>query len=101
WMFEFAARGTHVDMLPFFKADGLKKSDFWPAAINPQFLGNHLFAMPLDYGLHILAYNKAKFDTQHQSYPTDKWTWQDYIRIGRKLTLDRSGKRADEAGFQP
>src|SRR5438067_5527343 len=34
-MFSFAARGTHVDMAPFFKAAGLKKSDFWPAAINP------------------------------------------------------------------
>src|SRR5919198_5017387 len=100
-MFSFAVRGAWVDLLPFFKKDGLKRSDFWPAAIDPQFLGNHLFAMPLDYGMHIMAYNKALFDRQHLRYPTDKWTWDDFVKVGRHLTIDRNGKRASEAGFQP
>ena len=100
-MFSFAVRGVLTDLAPFFKADSLKKSDFWPAAINPQWLGNHLFAMPLDYGLHVLWYNKALFDKQHLRYPTDKWTWDDYVRVGRQLTIDRNGRRASEAGFQP
>lgn len=100
-LYSFAARNAFVDLLPFFKQAGLKTTDFWPAAINPQFLGSHLFAMPLDYGMHIMFYNKALFDQQHLSYPTAKWTWQDFIKAGRKLTIDRSGKRADEAGFQP
>ncbi len=100
-MFSFAARNTLLDLAPFFKKNGLRRSDYYPAAMDPQWLGNHLFAMPLDYGLHILAYNKELFDRQHQSYPTDKWTWQDFIRVGQNLTLDRNGKRANEAGFQP
>jgi ABC-type glycerol-3-phosphate transport system substrate-binding protein len=70
-MFSFAVRGAWVDLLPFFKKDGLKRSDFWPAAIDPQFLGSHLFAMPLDYGMHIMAYNKELFDRQHLHYPTN------------------------------
>jgi multiple sugar transport system substrate-binding protein len=100
-MTSLAVRGAFVDLLPFFKADGLKKEDFWPAALNPQFLGPHLFAMPLDYGVDVLYYNKALFDKQHVQYPTDKWTWDDFVKAGRKLTVDRSGKRADEPGFQP
>jgi multiple sugar transport system substrate-binding protein len=100
-MFSFAARGAWVDLLPFFKADGLKKSQFWPAAIDPQFLGPHLFAMPLDYGMHVMSYNKELFDRQHLRYPTDKWTWDDFVKVGRHLTIDRNGKRASEAGFQP
>src|SRR5438067_4852630 len=100
-MFSFAVRGAWVDLLPFFQKDGLKRSDFWPAAIDPQFLGNHLFAMPLDYGMHIMSYNKALFDQQHLRYPTDKSTWDDFVKVGRHLTIDRSGKRASEAGFQP
>ncbi len=101
YLFSYAARGSLMDLAPFFKQAGLKKSDFWPAAINPQFLGNHLFAMPLDYGLHALFYNKALFDQQHISYPTDKWTWNDFTQAGRRLTLDRSGKRASDSGFDP
>jgi len=100
-MFSFAARNTLVDMAPFFKTAGLKRADFYPAAMDPQWLGQHLFAMPLDYGLHVLTYNKELFDRQHQSYPTDKWTWADFIRVGQNLTLDRNGKRANEAGFKP
>jgi multiple sugar transport system substrate-binding protein len=100
-MASLAVRGAFVDLMPFFQADGLKKSDFWPAALNPQMLGNHLFAMPLDYGVHVLFYNKALFDRQHLRYPTDKWTWDDFVKVGRHLTIDRNGKRASEAGFQP
>lgn len=100
-MFSFAARGAFVDLAPFFKAAGLKKADFWPAAIDPQFLGNQLFAMPLDYGLHVMVYNKSMFDQQHLSYPTDKWTWTDWLRVAQHLTIDRNGKRSTEAGFQP
>jgi len=100
-MTSFAARGVWVDLLPFFKAAGLTKSDFWPAAINPQFLGPHLFAMPLDYALHVMYYSKALFDQQHLRYPTDQWTWSDFVQTARHLTIDRSGKRASEAGFQP
>lgn len=100
-LFSYSARGAFTDLAPFFHADGLKRSDYWPAAIDPQWLGNHLFAMPLDYALHVLYYNKALFDAQHQSYPTDNWTWNDFLQVGRNLTIDRSGKRASEAGFQP
>jgi multiple sugar transport system substrate-binding protein len=97
----YAARGALVDLASFWKADGLAKLDYWPAAIGPQWLGPHLFGLPYDYGLHIMAYNKALFDKQHLSYPTEQWTWDDYVRVGQQLTIDRNGKRASEAGFQP
>ena len=71
------------------------------ASPRPQWLGPHLFAMPYDYGLHIMYYNKSLFDRQHLSYPTARWTWDDYVRVGQHLTIDRNGKRASEAGFQP
>ena len=100
-MTSFAARGAWVDLLPFFKASGLRMAEYWPAAINPQFLGAHLFAMPLDYAVHVMYYNKQLFDRQHLRYPTDQWTWSDFVQAGRHLTIDRSGKRASEAGFQP
>jgi multiple sugar transport system substrate-binding protein len=97
----YAAHGALMDLAPFWKADGLSIADFWPSAINPQWLGPHLFALPYDYALHFICYNKALFDAQHLSYPTEQWTWDDYVRAGQNLTIDSKGKRANEAGFQP
>ncbi len=97
----YAAHGALMDLAPFFKADGLSRDSYWPAALNPQWLGPHLFAMPYDYGMHIMYYNKALFDKQHISYPTEQWTWDDYVRVGRHLTIDSNGKRASDPGFQP
>jgi ABC-type glycerol-3-phosphate transport system substrate-binding protein len=99
-MHSYAAHNALVDLAPFWKADGMSRAPYWPAAINPQWLGPHLFSLPYDYGLHIMYYNKALFDKQHQSYPTEAWTWDDYVRVGRNLTIDRNGKRASDAGFQ-
>jgi len=100
-MFSFAARGALLDLAPFFARAGLKRADYWPAAIDPQYLGPHLFALPLDYGVYVMYYNKALFDRQHLSYPTDRWSWADWVQTARHLTIDRTGKRASEAGFQP
>ncbi len=97
----YAAHGALVDLAPFFQADGLNRNDFWPAAIDPHWLGPHLFGMPYDYGLHVMFYNKALFDAQNLSYPTADWTWDDYIQVGQRLTLDRSGRRANDPDFEP
>jgi ABC-type glycerol-3-phosphate transport system substrate-binding protein len=48
-----------------------------------------------------MAYNKELFDRQYLRYPTNNWTWDDFVKVGRHLTIDRNGKRASEAGFQP
>jgi ABC-type glycerol-3-phosphate transport system substrate-binding protein len=100
-MRSYAAHNALVDLAPFWKADGMSKAPYWPAAIDPQWLGPHLFGLPYDYALHIMLYNKALFDKQHLSYPTEQWTWDDYVQVGRHLTIDRNGKRASDAGFQP
>lgn len=96
-----AVRGGLLDLAPFFKRDGLRYADFWTDAIMANVLGDHLFGMPLDYIMHLFAYNKALFDQQHLRYPSDNWTWNDFVQLGRHLTLDRNGKRASEHGFQP
>jgi multiple sugar transport system substrate-binding protein len=51
----------------------------------------------------ILYYNKDMFDKAGVAYPpaaVDKaWTWDEFIATSKKLTVDKNGKHADEAGF--
>lgn len=48
-------------------------------------------------------YNKKLFDKAGVPYPpasADKaWTWEQYVDAARKLTLDKNGKNATQAGF--
>jgi multiple sugar transport system substrate-binding protein len=50
-----------------------------------------------------LYYNKKLFDEARLPYPpttADKaWTWDQFIQVARKLTKDKNGRTADQAGF--
>jgi multiple sugar transport system substrate-binding protein len=50
-------------------------------------------------------YNKKLFDKAGVPYPpasADKaWTWAQYVDAAKKLTLDKNGKNATQAGFDP
>ncbi|HWE64257.1 MAG TPA: extracellular solute-binding protein [Chloroflexota bacterium] len=100
-LFSFAARGTLRELTPYWQKSGLKASDYWASAINSQKLGPHLFAMPLDYGMWMLQYNKAIFDRAHLRYPDLSWTWDDFVRVTRKLTIDNKGRTAEDPAFDP
>ena len=53
----------------------------------------------------LLYYNKKAFDAAGIPYPptsADKaWSWDQYVAAAKKLTLDKNGKNATEAGFDP
>ena len=53
----------------------------------------------------LLYYNKKLFDAAKLPYPpasADKaWTWQQFIDAAKKLTKDKNGKTANDAGFDP
>jgi multiple sugar transport system substrate-binding protein len=101
YMFEEAAKGMLLDLTPSFNKSRIKKGDYYAAALEPQFLRNKLFAMPVDYGVWALWYNVEMLKRAGVPPPTDKWTWDDYRRYGQKLTLDRNGRSADQPGFDP
>ena len=50
-----------------------------------------------------LWYNKAMFDDAGLPYPPatldEAWTWDEFIEVARKLTVDANGKHPGEAGF--
>ncbi|ASA22430.1 ABC transporter substrate-binding protein [Paenibacillus donghaensis] len=97
--------GKFVNMFELLdKDDELKRSDFldyiW-------FKSSEDFA----YGISTagetfgLFYNKDLFDAASVDYPPAKpesaWSWDEFIKVAQKLTLDKNGKNAADPGFDP
>lgn len=51
----------------------------------------------------MLYYNKDMFDAAGLPYPParieDAWTWDEFVDVAKKLTLDKNGKKPGEEGF--
>ncbi len=96
---EFASAGLLADVSSMYPADNapLKSLAFTykgkPVGYSS---GNEVLLM---------YYNKKLFDAAKLPYPpasADKaWTWQQYVDVAKKLTKDKNGKTADQAGFDP
>ncbi|MBB3114173.1 multiple sugar transport system substrate-binding protein [Paenibacillus phyllosphaerae] len=52
-----------------------------------------------------LFYNKDLFDEAQLSYPPAKpgeaWTWDEFVEVAKKLTIDQNGNNATEPDFNP
>lgn len=53
----------------------------------------------------MLYYNKTMFDNAGLPYPSanveDAYTWEEFIEVAKKLTLDKNGKTPNDADFDP
>jgi multiple sugar transport system substrate-binding protein len=57
-------------------------------------------AFPFALVTTVLYYNKDMFDAAGLTYPTDHWTWADFLGAAKKLTLDKDGNGSvDQWGF--
>lgn len=99
FMWEEAINGVLMDLEPYFKSSGLNKADYYPSAMEPQYLRGKLFAMPVDMGIWALWYNKDLFETEGVDPPNDKWTYDEFIEAGKKMTRDSAGRNANDPAF--
>ncbi|MEO8168648.1 MAG: extracellular solute-binding protein, partial [bacterium] len=91
---ELIKKGYAVNLMSFLKRD-INPDDFYRDSFeewrglsrNP----DDLFAIPCAIGLTILFYNKNIFDKAGIPYPDSTWTYDDLIRVAKKLTVDKDG----------
>lgn len=65
-----------------------------------------MYGTPSQGGGFIVYYNRDLFKKSNVPFPEfdspDKaWTWDQFIPVAQKLTLDKSGKSAADSGFDP
>jgi multiple sugar transport system substrate-binding protein len=95
-----AARGVFLDVTDRVAAD-IKADEFAPEALEWYRYNDRQYGVAFGLDLRLICYNKALFDEAGLPYPTDGWTFDDFIRTARALTLDRDGDgRTDQWGFE-
>lgn len=52
---------------------------------------DELYGFPACLGLTVLFYNKDLFDNAGIPYPDTTWTYDDLVRVGKRLTVDENG----------
>ncbi|MGH2354111.1 MAG: ABC transporter substrate-binding protein [Chloroflexota bacterium] len=95
-----AKQGGLVALDPFMARD-VKPGDYYEYALESGRYNGKTYVFPYDGGTYALAFNKDLFDTAQIKYPDDTWTWDQYVEVATRLTLDQNGRRADESGFDP
>lgn len=99
-LLKFAVNGMLADVSSMYGANESKPLDY---------LAYKYQGKPVAYAtaneVLLLYYNKDMFDKAGLAYPPtsiDKaWTWDQFVDVAKKLTIDKNGKHPDEAGFDP
>lgn len=68
----------------------IKINDFYSVALKMSKYKGKLYGLPNDLAIILLYYNQDAFDRAGVIYPKAGWTWNDLIKIGQKLTIDKN-----------
>lgn len=87
----YVSKNALIAIDDLIKSDAdIKLNDFYPVALKSYQMNNHLYGLPNDIAVSVIFYNKDLFDEQGVNYPQDGWTWNDLVRIGKQLTVDKN-----------
>lgn len=87
----FADRGLLVDLAPYADRVGLDLDLFYPNIVAIAQRGNRLYAFPKDFSTLVIYYNKNVLDRFDLPYPAGDWTWQEFLDLCKRVTVDKDG----------
>lgn len=64
----------------------LNKSAFYPKSLEALSYKTKTYAVPRDVSNLVIYYNKDIFDKNNIPYPSDNWTFEEFINTAKKLT---------------
>ena len=98
---QFAAQGALEPLGPYLDVSRLlKPADFYAQALDPFRWKGQLTCIPQNLSSLVVYYNKDLFDAAGLPYPSDDWTWDDFLATAQALTLDTDGDgQTDQFGL--
>ena len=85
----FASTGALEPLGPYLeKSTLINETDFYPEAIKPYNWQGELMCIPQNISSLVVYYNKDLFDAAEIAYPTNDWTWSDFLTAAQALTKD-------------
>jgi len=97
YVMKYAQRGAAKDLTDWIESD-LKADEYYGLDFNKDADGRY-WGVPQGIQVGVLFYNKDMFDKAGVDYPSEEWTWEDLKATAAKLTVDASGKTAEDSGF--
>jgi len=86
--------GGLVDLTPYLERNpDLSATNYYRNILRYTSIDGKIYGLPKDFTPRVIFYNKALFDEAKIPYPTEDWTWDDFLQIARKLT------KGDQYGF--
>jgi multiple sugar transport system substrate-binding protein len=87
----FTSRGVTIDLSPYLRRLGVDLTRYDSMVVGIFRRGEAVYALPKGYTPMVMVYNKDLFDRAGVPYPSDDWTWDDFLRVAKALTRDSDG----------
>jgi multiple sugar transport system substrate-binding protein len=97
-----ADRGGALDLSPYLSRVGVDLAGYEPAVLAMFRRGAAVYALPRGYTPLVVAYNREVLERAGVDAPTDDWTWDDFLKMARRLTRGGDGDQQSAvwgAGF--
>ncbi|MGH2544275.1 MAG: ABC transporter substrate-binding protein, partial [Ardenticatenaceae bacterium] len=97
----FAATDVLEPLGPYLdKSELIQESDFYPVTIDGFRWNDTVICIPQNISSLVVYYNEDLFDAAGVPYPSDDWTWEDFLETAKALTRDTNGDGAmDQYGL--
>lgn len=92
----FIARGLLVNVAPYLDRIGVDTSAYYPEVLSVFRRPGGLYAFPKDFNPIVVYCNVDLFEEVGVALPDTAWTWQDFLRISKRLTRDVDGDGRDD-----
>ena len=89
WNYPMLLTGQIIIPLDKYVGNQIDQSLYYPEIFESSKVNGKLYSVPNIPTTRAMFYNKDLFDAAKVPYPTDDWTWDDFVNIAIKLT-DRS-----------
>ena len=87
----FAANGMLEPLGAYLESSELISiDDFYPVATDGFMWQGELMCIPQNISSLVVYYNQDLFDAAGIAYPSDKWTWDDFVETAVSLTIDHN-----------
>jgi len=88
---DYAKNGYLLDISGLFEDGSVDLSKFPQHVIDTHTVNGILWGIPKDFDSIAVFYNKDLFDLAGVEYPSDDWTWDDFIATAKALTNEDLG----------
>lgn len=92
----FTNKKVLLDLTPYVASLSIDTTQWFTNVLQIARRGSALYAFPKGFTPLMMFYNKTLFDRAGLRYPAANWTWDEYLSLAKKLTMDLDGDGASD-----